>query len=184
MDHRFFAKMIAPYARRITNMLARGTVEQVNSAKKMQEVQADLLADEIKGMEQMEPYGFTACALPGAELLAAFMDGDKSHGVVICVADRRYRLVGLAAGEVAIYDDQGQKVHLTRTGIVIDGANLPVTITNTPKVRMETVLLEVTGEIKDRCDTDGETMNNMRSTYNTHTHEETGTTTQQPNQQM
>ena len=38
-------------------------------------------------------------------------------GLVVGVEDRRYRLVGLAGGEVAIYDDLGQKVRLKRNGI-------------------------------------------------------------------
>ncbi len=45
------------------------------------------------------------------------------------MSDRRYRLKGLQTGEVAVYDDQGQSVTLTREGIVVDGAEtstLPV----------------------------------------------------------
>lgn len=186
MDSRDIGKLLAPYARRLSNMLARGVVGMVNSGSKMQTLQVNLLADEIKdNLEHMEAYGFTSHPHPDAEALASFMDGDRSHGIVICVADRRYRLTGLAAGEVAIYDDLGQKVHLTRAGIVINGANLPVTITNTPKVRMETPILEVTGDVKDRCDTTGKTMDGMRTIYNTHTHPETNAAnTQQPNQTM
>lgn len=179
-----FGKLLAPVARRLGNLLARGSVAAVDAAKKMQSLQVRLLANEAKSdIEHFEPYGFTSHPQTGAEALAAFFDGDRSHGVVLVVADRRYRLTGLAAGEMAIHDDQGQKVHLTRNGIVINGAGKQVTITNTPKVRMETSL-EVTGEIKDRCDTTGKTMAGMRTTYNTHTHPETGSTTNVPNQSM
>ncbi len=187
MDERAFGRFLAPYARRLGNLLARGVVSVVNAAAKMQVLQVKLLAGEAKaGLEHFEPYGFTAHPHAGAEALAVFLDGDRSHGIVIVTPDRRYRLTGLAAGEVAIYDDLGQKVHLTRAGIVIDGAGLPVTITNTPKVRMETPLLEVTGEIEDRCDSDGVTMEGMRQTYNIHVHPENdgGGPTDQPNQQM
>lgn len=187
MDERGFSRLLAPYARRLGNLLARGVVSAVNAAKKMQSLQVRLLAGEVKDVvEHFEPYGFTAHPHAGAEAFAAFLDGDRSHGIVLLVADRRYRLKSFAPGEVAIYDDLGQKVHLTRAGIVIDGAGLPVTITNTPKVRMETPLLEVTGEIEDRCDSDGVTMEGMRETYNIHVHPENdgGGPTDQPNQQM
>lgn len=104
-------------------MLARCTVSAVNAASKLQGLQVRILAGEVKdAVEHLEPYGWTAHPKSGAEGLALFLDGDRSHGVVVCVADRRYRLTGLAAGEVAVHDDQGQKVHLTRDGVVIQTA--------------------------------------------------------------
>lgn len=178
-------RLLDPIRRQIGNLLARGTLVAVDAARKMQSLQVRLLAGEIKdAVEHVEAYGYTSHPLPGAEVVAGFLDGDRSHGLVLLVADRRYRLTSLEPGEMAIHDDLGQKVHLTRSGIVIDGAGLAVTITNTPKVRMETALLEVTGDIEDRCDTTGKTMHGMRTTYNSHTHPETGSTTNQPNQAM
>lgn len=183
---RQLGRALAPLARGLQNMFSRGVVSAVNSALKMQTVQIQLLTSEGKdNVEHFEPYGYTSHPQVGAEQVTGFVEGDRSHGIVLIVADRRYRLTGFAAGEVAIYDDQGQKVHLTRNGIVIDGAGLPVTITNTPKVRMETERLECTGEIKDRCDSDGMTLEGMRTVYNTHTHPgDSGGTTGQPNQGM
>lgn len=174
-------KMLAPIARRLGNMLARGSVVAANGAGKMRTLQIRMMSDETKdNVEHFEPYGFTSEPIQGAEHVTAFFDGDRSHGVTLVVADRRYRLQGLKAGEMAIFDDQGQKVYLTRTGIVIDGANLPLVIQNVPtatvkaatKVRFETPLLEVTGQIKDLSDSTGKTMAAMRSTYNSHTHHE------------
>ena len=167
-------KTMAPQSRRVENMLARGTLTSLNRARKMQRIQAKLLGGESKqSMEFFEQYGITSAPHDGAEVLAAFMDGDRSHGVVICVADRRYRML-LEQGEVAIYDDQEQCVHLTRDGIVIEGKALPITIKSTTKVRLVTPTLECTGEIKDRCDSDGVTMEAMRNTYNGHTHPPAG----------
>jgi phage baseplate assembly protein V len=188
-------KMLAPLARRLGNMLARGSVAAANGAGKMRTLQIRMMADETKdNVEHFEPYGFTSEVMPGSEPIAAFFDGDRSHGVVLVVADRRYRLTGMKSGEVALYDDQGQKVYLTRTGIVIDGANLPLLIQNVPtatikagtKVRFETPLLEVTGQIKDLSDSTGKTMSAMRSTYNGHTHHENDVhgETNNPTQQM
>lgn len=188
-------KMLAPIARRLGNMLARGSVAAANGAGKMRTLQIRMMSDETKdNVEHFEPYGFTSEPIQGAEHVTAFFDGDRSHGVTLVVADRRYRLQGLKAGEMAIFDDQGQKVYLTRTGIVIDGANLPLVIQNVPtatvkattKVRFETPLLEVTGQIKDLSDSTGKTMSAMRSTYNGHTHHENDVhgETNNPTQQM
>ena len=95
----------------LKNILVRGTLSLVDGLKKLQELQVKLLAGEIKdGMEHFEPYGFTSNAQAGAEVLAGFFGGDRSHGVVICVADRRFRLQGLESGEVAMYTDEGDEL--------------------------------------------------------------------------
>lgn len=183
MSERLIARMTAPLARGLGNMLARGTVVLANAASKMQTLQVKLLSGEVKdGVEHFEGYGLTAKPHPGAECIALFFGGDRSHGVVIAVADRRYRLIGLAEGEVALHDDLGHKVHLTRAGIVINGAGQQITFLNTPKIRMECDL-DVTGQVKDLCDTaPGRTMAQMRTTYTGHTHNETGSVTAGPNQ--
>jgi len=154
MNERLVEKMLAPAARRIQNMLARGTVALSNAATKMQSLQVKLLADEtLDSIEHFEPYGFTSRPLPGAEVATVFVDGDRSHGLVLVVADRRYRMTGFEEGEMAIHDDQGQSVHLTRGGIVVKGGGLPMVFEDTTtmtfkaatKIRFETPLFEMTG---------------------------------------
>lgn len=176
MSERLMARMLAPLARSVGNLLARGTVVLANSAGKMQSLQVRLLSGEAKdGVEHFEPYGFTSAPLSGAEHVTFFFGGDRSHGVTVVVADRRYRLQGLQSGEVALHDDQGTRLVLKRGGIV--------EVVAAVKVRMVTPLLEVTGEIKDLCDGTGKTMSAMRSTYNSHTHPgDSGGTTGTPNQ--
>lgn len=178
MSERLITRMMAPLARAVGNMLARGTLVLAEAATKMQTLQVRILDGEAKdGVEHFEPYGYTSRPHPGAEALLQFFGGDRSHGVAFIVADRRYRLVGLESGEVALHDDLGSKIVLKR-GNVIE-------VTAATKVRMVTPLLEVTGEIKDRCDSDGMTMEDMRNTYNGHTHPgDSGGTTGTPNQGM
>ena len=108
---------------------------------------------------------------------------DSSHAVAVTVSDRRYRIRSLKQGEVAIYDDLGQSVTLTRTGIVVNGAGKPITFMNAPKARFE-MDIESTGQIKDHCDTTGVTMASMRLTYNGHIHKENGNSTDVPDKQM
>lgn len=180
MNERLIARMLAPVSRAIGNMAARGTVALVNAASKMQSLQLRLLSDEVKdGVEHFEPYGFTANPHSGAEAVTLFFGGDRSHGVALVVGDRRYRLTGLQPGEVALYDDLGQSVHLTRDGMVIDGAGLPILIHNTPSVTMDTTQVNMTGNLHvtgsivaevDISDHTDKTMAGMRGTYNSHTH--------------
>lgn len=131
----------------LKNVLARGVVALANSARKLQSLQMRLMAGEVKdAMEHMEPYGFTSCPHPGAEGLAAFLGGDRSHGVVVVVSDRRYRLQGLSDGEVAIYTDEGDRIHLKR-GRVIDIETGTLNITATDSVNFTTPRITQTGEI-------------------------------------
>ena len=111
--------------------MARGVVSAADGTKKMRAVQVRLLADEVRDdLEHVEPYGFTSEPKDDEqpEAFALFFGGDRSHGIVFCVADRRYRLKNLKPGEVALYDDLGQKVYLTRDGLVIE---TPGTLTAT-----------------------------------------------------
>lgn len=113
-------------ARRIYNHFTRGTLKKANDSPKMQEVDLDLLADESKTkVERIQNYGITSVPLPekdndSAEVVIAFIGGLRDHPVVIAIDDRRYRLKGLKDGEVALYDDQGQVVHLTRDGLKLE----------------------------------------------------------------
>ncbi|AIR90590.1 phage baseplate assembly protein V [Pseudomonas cremoricolorata] len=135
----------------ITGALARGVVVLADSARKLQSLQMRLTADEVKDdMEHLEPYGFTSSPLPGAEGLAGFI-GDRSHGVVIVVADRRYRLAGLQGGEVAIYTDEGDKIHLKR-GRVIDIETGTLNVRAQDSVNFETPLITATGRIESTGD--------------------------------
>lgn len=48
MNERFVAKALAPHARRLGNMIARGVVSAVNAGAKMQTLQLRLRAGEVK----------------------------------------------------------------------------------------------------------------------------------------
>jgi phage baseplate assembly protein V len=134
------------------NVLTRGVVALANSASKLQTLQMRLTAGEVKdGMEHLEPYGFTSCPHAGAEALAGFMGGDRSHGVVIVVSDRRYRIQELEPGEVAIYTDEGDKVHFKR-GRVIAVETGTLNITATDSVNFNTPKITQTGQIISQGD--------------------------------
>lgn len=136
----------------LKNLLSRGVVVLVNAASKMQGMQVKLLANEVKdGMEHFEAYGFTSNPLPGAEVLAAFFGGDRSHGVIFCAGDRRYRLQGLEAGEVAIYTDEGDKVHFKR-GRVIEFETVTLKVKASQVVEFDTPLIKTNGRIESAGD--------------------------------
>ncbi|ERH56414.1 phage baseplate assembly protein V [Pseudomonas simiae] len=131
----------------LKNILVRGTLSLVDGLKKLQELQVKLLAGEIKdGMEHFEPYGFTSSAHAGAEVLAGFFGGNRSHGVVLCVADRRFRLQALKSGEVALYTDEGDKLHFKR-GREIEIECMVLKVKAETAVEFDTPEIRTTGKI-------------------------------------
>ena len=136
----------------LKSMLARGTVVLANAGKKMQSLQIRLTAGELKdGVEHFEPYGFTSNPKPGAEVLAAFLGGDRSHAVVVVASDRRYRISEVAPGEVVIFTDEGDKIHFKR-GRVIDIETQTLNIKAGTSVNFDTPLITQTGRFVSEGD--------------------------------
>jgi phage baseplate assembly protein V len=150
----------------LKNLLARGVVSLVNAAGKMQGMQVKLLAGEVKdGMEHFEPYGFTSNPQAGAEVLAAFFGGDRSHGVIICAGDRRFRLQNTAPGEVALYTDEGDKLHFKR-GRVIEIETLTLKVKAQTAVNFDTPLITTTGKIVSQGDQVAGGISQMQHVHN------------------
>lgn len=109
--------------RRIRLLALRSVVASVDDGLKAQGIRLRVKADDDRdGFERFQNYGFTSVPKKPdddgeAEAVLLSIGADPSHGIVIAVEDRRYRLVGLGEGEVAIFDDQGQKVVLYRDRI-------------------------------------------------------------------
>lgn len=114
-----FRRMSAPLLRMARMMVGRAVINLINDGLKLQELQVSLLADEVRAdVERMQEYGFTSHPIPGAEAVMVSVGGARDHGIVIATDDRRYRVKGLPQGEVAIYDDQGQVIHLKRDKVI------------------------------------------------------------------
>ena len=129
-------RYMQPVADRVRLMVGRAIVRLVDDATKAQSVQIEMLEGETQdAVERYQDYGFTSVPHPGAEAVAVAVGGLRSHMVVIKVEDRRYRLTGLQAGEVAMFDDLGQMVKLGRDRIEIVSDNEVKVIA--PKVIVE-----------------------------------------------
>lgn len=160
---RLINKLLEPLRRKMRQMVTRGVVTLVDPATLMQSLQVELLSGEVLDkVEHFEGYGFTAHPNDGAEVLAVSLNGRRAHTIVLAAADRRYRLKNLAKGEVAIYTDEGDVIHLKNGNeIYINTANkLTVVATNkvdvtapavniiaSTKVTMTTPECEITGKL-------------------------------------
>lgn len=136
-----FRRLIAPYMRMVRMTVARGVINLVNDGLQIQELQVTLLADEVRAdVERFQEYGFTSHPIPGAEQVTVSVGGNRDHGIVIAVEDRRYRLKNLAQGEVALYTDEGDKIHLKRdkTIEIVSGNKLVATVENEVEITTKT----------------------------------------------
>ncbi|BGI51967.1 MAG: hypothetical protein HamCj_03200 [Candidatus Hamiltonella defensa (Ceratovacuna japonica)] len=181
------------FQRGLSRLCSRLMVRGTNSTAACQRVDVSLMAGETKaGMEYLEPYGFTSTAHAGAEGVALFLSGDRSHGIVINMADRRYRLKDLQTGEVALYTDEGDRVVLKR-GRVIEVTTDTFIVNAKNKVVLDTPRVDTSGEITAEKSIVSQSeiqdklgsLSSMRDQYNSHTHSgDSGGSTGQPHQRM
>lgn len=156
----------------------RGRITFVDDSGAVQKLQVKFgQLEVIDNMPAPHDYGYTSNPPLKSDVLASFMGGNRKNGMVVSIGNQTYRMKNLKSGEVAIYDNLGQSVYLTQAGIVINGAGLPLTVNNTPKVTinasaeidLNTPLLKVTGDILDNSATNTNTIAQMRTIYNSHT---------------
>lgn len=128
---------------RIMMIVGRAVLEAVNADNDdLQTVKLSLLRGENRdGVEHFQPYGFTSNPQPGAEAVVVFPGGNRDHGLAVVIDDRRFRLQGLEKGEVAIYTDQGDKIHIKRGGSIEITASSEVKV-NSPKIELGAAALE------------------------------------------
>jgi phage gp45-like len=53
----------------------------------------------------------------------AHLSGNRSHGVVLVMGDRRFRVIGLANGDTCFHRDDGQQVHMQADGMWVSAPN-------------------------------------------------------------
>lgn len=147
---------------RVMMMFARGVLRGVNDANGRQQLQVELLKNEVRDdVEHMQNYGFTSHPL-GGDVAVVFIGGNREQGIVLAVDDRRYR-ISLEAGEVAMYDDQGNKIELLREMIKVTAVQHVEVVAPTIKLVGD---LEVVGNIT----TTGTVTNNGKDIGSTHRH--------------
>lgn len=175
-----FNKLLKPIKRQLRQMISRGVVTGVDESKKWRELQIIALDDEtLDKIEHAEPYGFSSSPIDDAETILLSSGGRRAHTIAICVGDRRYRLAGMARGEVALYDDQGQYIHIKRAGIEISGTKVDIIgdVTVTGKITASDDITSTGGDVKDKT----RSMQEMVTEHNVHVHvDSVGGTTAPP----
>lgn len=172
----------------IFNLIKRGILKLIDDVPAIQNCQSTGLDGELlTDIERLQEYGLATHPLEGSQTVLLACNGNVDNTIIIMVDDRRYR-VHLEKGEVALYTHEGDKVHLKkdRKIEVVGGAEVKFI---TPVVKITGDLqvegnITAEGDIRDKIETNTRTMSSMRAIYNTHTHTETGSTTNAPTQLM
>lgn len=94
--------------------------------------------------EYFQHYGFTSRPLQGAEGLA-LVQGNTIF--LVASDDRRYR-IELAAGEVALYTDEGDFIHLKRNNLLHISSGRKVQINAATEVEVVASTIKLTGNVQ------------------------------------
>ncbi|QQQ19665.1 phage baseplate assembly protein [Brevundimonas vitis] len=110
-------KGMATLRARFARSVGRFLLTLVDDSGPVQRLQGEVLDGEVLDrVERVQDYGLSSRPAPGAEGILIAVAGSRGQGVVVGLGDRRVR-IALIEGEVALHDDLGQVVHLTRDGI-------------------------------------------------------------------
>jgi phage baseplate assembly protein V len=102
---RLVSETVRPLKNMVLLSIGRGIILAVNDAEKIQQLQATLLADEVKDqVESFAHFGFTSNPPADTECIMVSVAGSRDHGVIVATENRALRLKGLASGESAQYN--------------------------------------------------------------------------------
>lgn len=122
MNWNDWKRLIAPVQRKIFLLLGRALLTAVNNAEGTQKIRIVALDNEtITDAERFQEYGFETYPHTDAEVAMIFLNGNRDHGIAVCVHDRRYRPKDLVEGEICAYTDEdaiGHRIHFKRGRII------------------------------------------------------------------
>ena len=114
-------KLLAPLYRKISLLISRGAVKKVDDSLNCQNLQLELTDDELHDeIEHIQPYGYTSYPKTDAEVVFVSVGGQRSHGLVLSVADRRYRPKNMAEGDVCLHGTKGERVYIEDAGDIVN----------------------------------------------------------------
>lgn len=97
-------RLLEPIRRRIALMFRRAVASLVKDENPVQIMQLKMFRGECRSqVERIQEYGFSSVPMPGAQAVAACVDGECGHELVIATDDRRYRPRKKAPGSLMLY---------------------------------------------------------------------------------
>lgn len=123
-------------ARRVLLTVGRGRIKTVDDSGAVQLHQVQLGENEvIDKIPAVKEYGFTSRPPVDSDAIILCIAGDRSNPIVIATNGQAVRLKNLEEGEVALYTDDGKRIHLKKDGgILISAAGQQVVVTEASDV--------------------------------------------------
>ena len=150
-----FRRLIRPITNKIFLLLGRAVLKAVDESGNAQRIQVLALKNEtISDIERFQEYGFESYPLAEAEVFIGFLNGNRDHGIAICVHDERHRPQDLSEGESAMYTDEDQKsgghrIHLKRNQIIqIDCKNAIINCSEDVEINSVNATVNCSGDIE------------------------------------
>jgi phage gp45-like len=169
--------------------IRRGFITRVDSATRPYRLQVVSLGKTLDNVYLLEPYGFHYYPPIGSEVLLLRCLNDEAFIYAIAYAAQNVALPTLQEGEVAVGDFvKGDYLHFKNNSEVVLKAATKFRV-ESPVIELVSNTVQIIGgelevdlDITDRAATTPKTVQGIRTTYNIHTHNETGTVTLNPNQ--
>jgi phage baseplate assembly protein V len=122
--------------RRMLKAISRGWKTTGIDTGTVQFMQVQLGPQELKdSVPRVAEFGFTSNPPIGSDVIALFIGGDRSNGVVVATGHQASRPTGLQPGETMIYSQDGKSIYMTKSGgIVVNANNQSVTVNNATTV--------------------------------------------------
>lgn len=186
-------------------VVGRGRVKSLNDDGAVQILQTVLSPKETANLKRLAEFGFASRPPNDSDVIALFVGGDRSNGVVIASGNQRLRFKLENDGEVALHDAFGKSLWFKKNGGVVLEANgqnvevngaADVTINATGTVTVNAGAIDLTADttitgnihvtgnaVVDGTIGDGvRTIEADRAIYNSHTHPNGAPNSGPPNQ--
>jgi len=106
-------------AHQLRGLIARGVVTKSSDAGESQTVDAKVYAGHDRaGVEVLQPFGVASRAPANGVVILLAVGGDQGDYVALPTGSPGNRMAGLEEGEVAIYCENGSRVHVKKDGTV------------------------------------------------------------------
>lgn len=147
MNFEDFRRLIDPIKRKIFLLIGRAILTAIDNSGKTMKVQLTALKDEtISDVERFEEFGLASYPKLNseAEAVVAFINGNRDHGIVLCIHDRSLRPADLAEGDVCLYDMNGNRIWISSGNIKMLGATESFVLGDTAKTKLDQILTAIT----------------------------------------
>ncbi len=97
-------RILGPLARRVSLMVSRVVLRNVDDAHDRQEAQVEGYADELHPrVENFQPFGLRGVPPPGSEGIGIAVGGERNHLLVVGMGPKQRPLTPLDVGDVLFY---------------------------------------------------------------------------------